>query len=180
MGTTATLVTLDEYLNTSYEPDREFIDGVLVERNVGSQTHSMLQVIVAAFLREFRQSHRITTFSEGRLLVNAKTGRHRIPDVMALETPFRRGKVVVDVPVIVVEIKSPDDTFDDIVERCFDYVRLGVANVLVMDPDNRRAWRFEEGEFRLLAGDSVILELHDRPSMDFRFAQMFTELDEGE
>ena len=28
MGTTATLVTLEEYLNTSYEPDMEFVDGV--------------------------------------------------------------------------------------------------------------------------------------------------------
>jgi hypothetical protein len=30
-----TLISVAEYLNTSYDPDMEFVDGVLVERNVG-------------------------------------------------------------------------------------------------------------------------------------------------
>jgi hypothetical protein len=31
------LVALEEYLNTSYSPDREYVDGVVVERNVGGR-----------------------------------------------------------------------------------------------------------------------------------------------
>jgi hypothetical protein len=31
----ATLVSTDEYLATTYRPDRELLDGQLVERNVG-------------------------------------------------------------------------------------------------------------------------------------------------
>src|ERR1051326_4137326 len=34
-----TLVTLEEYLNTAYSPDREYVDGVVVERNVGERPH---------------------------------------------------------------------------------------------------------------------------------------------
>jgi len=33
----ATQVSLEEYLHTSYEPDMEYVDGVLVGRNVGTQ-----------------------------------------------------------------------------------------------------------------------------------------------
>jgi Uma2 family endonuclease len=180
MGTTTTLVTLEEYLNTAYEPDMDFVDGVLVRRNVGPQLHGLLQIIVGSFLRQFRQSHRITAFTETRLLVDAKTNRHRIPDVMAVENPFQKGRVVVDVPAIVVEIKSPDDTFDDIVDRCFDYEQLGVVNILVMDPDNKRAWLFEHGDLRLLTGESVSLNLRERPTLDLPFCDMFAELEEGE
>ena len=32
---TATLTPVSEYLSTSYRPDREFIDGIISERNVG-------------------------------------------------------------------------------------------------------------------------------------------------
>ena len=176
MGTTSTLVTLDEYLNTSYEPDMDFVDGVLVRRNVGNQSHGRLQLIIGAYFRQFRHSHRIELFGDTRLLVDAKTGRHRIPDVMAVATPFREGKAVVDVPVIVVEIKSPDDTFDDIIDRCFEYQELGVPNVLVMDPDKRRAWIFEHGALQILSGDSASLLLPDRPAIGFPFGTIFAEL----
>jgi len=97
---------------------------------------------------------------------------------MAVETPFQKGKVVVDTPASVVEIKSPDDTFDDIMDRCFDYENLGVINILVMDPDHKRAWLFDHGDVRLLTGNSVSLSLHERPAIAFPCRQMFAELDE--
>ena len=41
---TTVLVTEEEYLSTSYEPDCEYEDGVLIERNVGERDHSWLQL----------------------------------------------------------------------------------------------------------------------------------------
>jgi hypothetical protein len=41
MGAT-TLISVAEYLNTSYSPDREYIDGHIVERNLGEKTHSRI------------------------------------------------------------------------------------------------------------------------------------------
>jgi Uma2 family endonuclease len=175
MGTTT--VTLDEYLNTSYEPDMEFVDGVLVRRNAGTPRHGYLQSLVIAYFQQFHQSHRIRAFTETRLLVDGKTSRHRIPDVMAIESSFPKGKVVVDTPAIVVEIKSPDDTFDDILDHYFDYEKLGVLNIVVLDPDNQRAWLFEHGDLRFLTGNSVSLTLRERPPIEFPFVQMFAELE---
>jgi len=171
----ATQVSLDEYLNTSYEPDVEFVDGVLVERNVGTPPHGRLQLIVGAYFRQYRKSHRIGAFTETRLRIAAR--RHRIPDVMVVETPYQAGKVITDIPVITVEIKSPDDRFDDIVDKCFEYEGLGVRNILVMDPDHRRAWQFEQNALRALPGASVQLAL-SHGAIDFPFAEMFAELDE--
>jgi len=42
MGTAAG-VSLDEYLRTSYDPDCEYVDGEVVERNLGERDHSKLQ-----------------------------------------------------------------------------------------------------------------------------------------
>src|ERR1039457_3464900 len=176
MAATSTPVSLDEYLNTAYEPDRDFVDGVLLERHVGTQRHGMLQAFLAIFFGQFRKSHRIGVFTETRLLVDAPSGRHRIPDFMVLEIPYTLGKVVVDPPAIIVEIKSPDDTFDDIVDRCFDYEKLTVAGIVVMDPDNKRAWLFQQGNWRLLTGETIRLNLA-RQVIDFPFSQLFAELD---
>ena len=47
-----TKVSLEEYLNTSYRPDVEYIDGELKERNVGELEHARM---VKAILRWFDQ-----------------------------------------------------------------------------------------------------------------------------
>jgi len=173
MGTIAALVSLDEYLNTSYEPDMEFVDGVLVERNVGTPRHGRLQIIVGAYFEKYRNSHGIQAFGDTRLRV--AVGRHRLPDVLVLEPPFQEGNEITDVPVITIEIKSPSDSFDDIVDKCFEYEALGVRNILVMDPDKRRAWLFEQGNLRHLTGNSVQLNL-SQTTLDFHFAEIFANL----
>ena len=175
MGTAA-LVLLDEYLNTTYEPDMEFVDGVLVRRNVGTPQHGLLQALLAIYFGQFRKSHKIEVLTEARLLVNVQGDRHRIPDVIVLETPYKKGKVVTDVPAIVIEIKSPDDTFDDIVDKCFEYESRGVPNILVMDPDNKRAFVFEGNALRFLTGASVMLRLPST-TLELPFADLFAELD---
>jgi Uma2 family endonuclease len=178
MGTAATSVSLDQYLNTSYEPDAEFVDGILVRRNVGTQLHGMLQAIAMFFLGPYRKSHGIRVFIAARLQLGT-SDRYRVPDVMALEVPYTKGEFVTDVPAVVVEIKSPDDTFDDIVGKCLEYEKLGVGSVLVMDPDHKRAWHFRHGNMQLLTGDSIELTLpRQQLTIDFPFAQMFAELDE--
>ena len=36
-----TLISVDEYLRTSFDPDRDFVDGEVVERNVGKRKHEI-------------------------------------------------------------------------------------------------------------------------------------------
>lgn len=95
-----------------------------------------------------------------------------------VNTPYTKAEVVLDGPAIVVEITSPDDTFDNLVDKCFEYERLGVPNILVMDPDNKRAWLCRQGAFDFLNGVSVELKLASFPAsatIDFPFAQMFAD-----
>jgi len=125
-----TLISLEEYLHTSYEPDMEYADGVLIGRNVGTQLHGLLQTVIGAWLHQLRGKFRFQVFTETRLRMSA-SGRHYVPDVMVVEHPYERGKVVTDVPAVVFEIKSPDDKLDEVFEKCMDYASLGIPNIIV-------------------------------------------------
>jgi hypothetical protein len=45
----ATRVSVQEYLAASFDPDRDYVDGELQERNLGEQPHSLTQTSLAAF-----------------------------------------------------------------------------------------------------------------------------------
>ena len=40
---TGMLVSVEEYLNTTYRPDRDYVGGELIERTVGEHDHGWLQ-----------------------------------------------------------------------------------------------------------------------------------------
>jgi hypothetical protein len=44
MATTAQ-IALSDYLKTSYDPDLEYVDGELQERNVGETDHARVQAL---------------------------------------------------------------------------------------------------------------------------------------
>ena len=66
---TATLISVEEYLATSYRPDRELIDGQLVERNLGEYDHSRLQTKVAGWFLNREREWNIRVVVEQRVQV---------------------------------------------------------------------------------------------------------------
>ena len=43
-----TLILVSEYLATSYRPDRDYLEGVLLERNMGEQPHARIQIVLGS------------------------------------------------------------------------------------------------------------------------------------
>ena len=72
--------------------------------------------------------------TEWRSLVTAT--RVRIPDLV-LVSVGPQPDVLVDAPVLVVEILSPDDSYTDTQERAADYRKMGVGTVWIIDPKTR-------------------------------------------
>ena len=44
------MVSLEEYLSTVYEPDCDFVDGTIEERNLGEWDHALVQSNISAYL----------------------------------------------------------------------------------------------------------------------------------
>ena len=79
---TGTVVTLSEYLATSYRPDCEYLDGELLERNVGEWDHSRLQMLLSRYLCNREKQWGILVVVEQR--VQVKATRFRVPDISVL------------------------------------------------------------------------------------------------
>ena len=73
----AVLIPLSEYLGHTYDPDREYLEGMLQERNVGEINHGEAQSALIVFIRT--QLRGFWAVVEVR--VQVKPNRFRIPDV---------------------------------------------------------------------------------------------------
>jgi Uma2 family endonuclease len=136
-----TLISLEEYLETAYSPDREFVDGTIVERNLGERPHSFTQKNALIYLQT-AYPH-LFVWPEQR--VRTIPGRRsRVPDVcVTTEDP---GADVFDTPpLIVIEILSRRDEMSDVLEKLEEYAAFGVAHIWLADPRRRKAFRFYDG-----------------------------------
>jgi len=132
-----TLISVEEYLATSYRPDCDYVDGHILERNLGEFDHSRLQTALAVYFGTRQKERDITVVVE--LRVQVKPTRFRIPDVcIVLGQPdwqiFRRP------PFLCIEVLSNDDRMSRVQERIDDYLAMGVRYVWVLDPASRRAY----------------------------------------
>jgi Uma2 family endonuclease len=133
-----TLVSVEAYLHTSYDPDCDYVDGAIVERYVGETDHSDCQGrIYAYFLNRSRQLS-VYPLVEERVQVSGS--RFRIPDVCVVLGPKPVEQILTTPPLICIEILSKDDRMTAMQERIGDYLQFGVRYVWVVDPRTRRAW----------------------------------------
>jgi len=144
MGTTA-LVSLAEYLNTSYEPDCDYVDGELEDRNVGERDHSRLQTALSAYLYVNRKRWGVSVFVEQRVRVSAT--RYRVPDIcVTLSAPEEQ--VFTNPPFLCVEVLSLEDRFSRIERKIAAYLKFSVSYVWVIDPRTLEAFIYTSNGMR--------------------------------
>jgi Uma2 family endonuclease len=131
---TTTHILLSEYLETSYRPDCEYVDGEIRERNVGKWEHARVQLLLAAWFYQHEQEWGITGSTEQRIRVSPN--RVRVPD-LAFMPAGPQPDVLVDPSLLIIEILSPDDSYSDTQERAQDYRTMGVETVWIIDPKTR-------------------------------------------
>ena len=56
------LVSLEEYLAHTYQPDMDYDDGTLIERNVGQEKHSRAQALITAYTFNHEEEWGIRVF----------------------------------------------------------------------------------------------------------------------
>ncbi len=110
------------------------MDGEIRERNVGKYEHARVQALLARWFGNHEQEWGVQVVTEQRVKVS--TTRVRIPDV-ALLPLAAQPDVIVDPPLLIIEILSPDDTYSDTQERAQDYRAMDVETVWIIDPKTR-------------------------------------------
>jgi Uma2 family endonuclease len=137
---TAAQISVTEYLNTTYRPDRDYVDGEVLERNLGEYDHSRSQMRISAYFFNREKEWRIRVVPEQR--VQVKPTRFRIPDISVVleESPVEA--IFRQPPFLCIEILSKDDSFNSVIDRLDDYVAMGVPNIWMIEPHTRRGYRY--------------------------------------
>jgi Uma2 family endonuclease len=137
MSTTRALISVEEYLATSYRPDCDYVDGEVVERNLGEYDHSSTQGEILVYLGVRKKKWGIIVLPEQR--VQVKPGRFRIPDIcVLLREPGEQ--ILTKPPFLCIEILSTEDRMKRVKERVTDYLEMGVPYVWVLDPKSKRTY----------------------------------------
>lgn len=144
------LVSVEEYLSTSYDPDVEYVDGALVERNVGDWLHALVQSNVLFALRRNYPHLKVVPELRSRMTDT----RYRLPDVcVVLEAP--QTKYLVDAAFLVVEILSEGDVMSVVIEKLKEYAAKGVQNIWLIDPRLRLLSTYRPPTLVEIEGDLI-------------------------
>ena len=138
MASPASVISIDEYLNTTYKPDVDFVDGYIEERNLGEFDHGDLQLEIGSFLRVRQKEWSIRVVTETRIRVSPT--RVRIPDLCVMEAGKKRERIITLPPQLCIEVLSPRDSVKTMRERAQDYFDMGVPEVWIFDPASRTAY----------------------------------------
>jgi Uma2 family endonuclease len=165
------LVSLEEYRRSHYEPDMDYVDGILEERNTCLLDHSIIQGTLAAHFHNHRTEWDVQTYISLRLQVDPT--RVRIADVCVMPAGWKR--LEQKTPLLCLEVKSEEYSLEREVARAQDYLAIGVREVWIFDPATRTAYvlrgeemiEHREGVLKL-AGTAIELDL----------AALFAVLDE--
>ena len=162
----ATQISVEEYLKAVYRPDRDYVDGVVEERNLGEWDHSSVQTQFAIFFGKFRHTG-LRAVTE--LRVRVRENKYRIPDVVVV-TSRPNEQVLTKPPLLCIEILSPEDTVSRTNTRVQDYLKFGVPVVWVVDPRERTVWVYRPNAAVEEARDSVKL---DGTDIEVPFSEIF-------
>jgi Uma2 family endonuclease len=141
----ATQMTVEEYLRTSFRPDCEYVDGEVLERNLGEIDHTLVQRALLYYVMSREKRLGVIILQEQRMRLGPK--HYRVPDLMILQgsgNPTER--VITRAPIVCIEILSPEDRVSRVQKRITDYLAFGVRYVWVLDPVKKQAFVYTDSE----------------------------------
>ena len=133
------VLAVEQYVRSSYQPDREYVDGELRERKVGEFQHGQMQRELYRFIR----SYGMRPFIACRIQVSPT--RFRVPAVSIVRGARPKTGIITEPPFAVIEVLSPEDSWADVAERIDDYTKFGIPNIWIIDPVRRRAFWMDRG-----------------------------------
>jgi len=167
------MMTVEEYRHTSFDgPDRDYVDGEVIERNMGELPHARLQARLIQVLSVLAETLRLQVLPEIRIQI--ATTRFRVADVAVWRAGPIGQRIPTVPPFLVVEILSQEDRLVRLQPKIQEYLAHGVEWVWVVDPDERRALSYSPAD----PGGVLVDELRARnPDLTIPLADLLSALD---
>jgi Uma2 family endonuclease len=130
---TTELVSVEEYLHSTFEHDAEYVEGRIVPRSMPQKPHSKMQSYLDRTLYQVAHPLGYEVWTEQRIRTQPKPARYRVPDLCVTEGEPAED-IFTEPPFLCVEILSPDDTAVEVRTKVREYRAFGVAYVWIVDP----------------------------------------------
>jgi Uma2 family endonuclease len=160
--------SIEEYLRTSYSPDRDYLDGRIVERHFGELTHGRIQRRLIVYFDLRAKEFGIEVVPEQRVQVSPT--RYRVPDVTVVKTSQIQGEIFTAPPHLCIEILSKHDTMLYMQEKIDDYLRFGVPYMWIINPRLRKG--YVASKAGMVEAESGVLATTD-PEIRVPVAELF-------
>lgn len=134
---------MSEYLHHKYEPDCDYVDGIVETRNVGAADHSKIQNALVAYCNSRNWGVR----AESEVRIQTSASHVRVADVAVIAEDAAQDEVVDSPPVAVIEVLSPEGRIPRHTERIEDYRRMGIKSIWVVDPAARKGFDCSSGSW---------------------------------
>ena len=154
------LISVEEYLHSSYEYDLEYDRGVLVARKMPTANHAKLMGLLVFHLGQHAKAWNIEVLPDCRVRVSPN--RFRIPDISVVQgrgplpdTPLEAA------PLFVIEILSPDDSLTQLRAKAQEYLAIGIKHVWTVDPVSGEC--YEHRTRHMVAVEDLVLRVDGTP-----------------
>jgi len=160
---------VEEYLRTSFDgSDCEYLDGEIVERNMGELPHSDLQGNLYLLLSQLRGRLGTRVNLEIRIQINRQ--RYRVADIAVWRDDNIGTGIPTIAPFLVIEILSPEDRMVRMLPKIQEYLSIGVEWVWVIDPEEKRALWYSQ---KNLAGAVCEVLRTENPAIEIPLSRAF-------
>src|SRR5579863_251358 len=167
--TTKVLMDVEEYLRTSFEgSDCEFLDGEIVERNMGELPHGDVQLTLSRLLWRLRKTLGIRVVTEIRIQIGPR--RYRVADIAVWRDDNIGTGIPTVPPFLVVEILSPEDRMVRMLPKIQEYLSIGVEFVWIVDPREKTALRYSK---KNPAGEVCEILCTENPAIEIPLERAF-------
>jgi Uma2 family endonuclease len=135
---TKTLMSVEEYLHTVFDgADCEYLDGEIVERNMGELPHGRIQGRLIVKLDAASATLGLEVVPEIRLQINPR--RYRVADIAVWRAGDIGTRIPTVPPFLAIEILSPEDRITRMTAKIQEYLAIGVEWIWIIDPEDRTA-----------------------------------------
>ncbi len=166
---TKTLMSVEEYLRTSFEgSDREYLDGEVVERNIGELPHGDVQGQIFFLLKQLAASLNLRVVPEIRIRISHT--RYRVADVAVWHSGDIGQRIPTVAPFLAIEVLSHEDRMSRVLPKVQEYLEIGVEWVWLIDPEERSAIMYSKQN---PAGQVVDLLRTENPQIQIPVSQVF-------
>ena len=175
-------MTVDEFFKLhGSESNVDLVRGVVVRYAMPGVRHGVICLNAGSIIRDFVRANKLGRVMGNDTLIRLSGDTTRGADVCfasyaKLPPGLSPDGVLEVVPELVVEVRSPSDLWTDALGKMLDYIRAGVAVVVILDPKTESASVFRSGTRQETFEKDETLVLPDvLPGFEVPVARFFEE-----